>query len=44
VLVVGGDHGGVAGPLITWQTYQHVIKGMQSDAAEKVATLIFGPA
>ena len=35
---------GHSSPLITWQTYQHVIKGMQSDAAEKVAALIFGPA
>lgn len=33
---------GHTSPLITWQTYQHVIKGMQSDAAEKVASLIFG--
>jgi integrase len=33
---------GHASPLITWQTYQHVIKGMQTDAAEKVAALIFG--
>jgi integrase len=33
---------GHASPLITWQTYQHVIKGMQSDAAERVADLIFG--
>ncbi|MGH9119126.1 MAG: tyrosine-type recombinase/integrase [Acidimicrobiales bacterium] len=33
---------GHASPLITWQTYQHVIKGMQADAAEKVASLIFG--
>ena len=35
---------GHASPLITWQTYQHVIKGMQSDAAERVAALIFGVA
>jgi integrase len=34
---------GHSSPLITWQTYQHVIKGMQPDAAEKVAALIFGP-
>jgi integrase len=33
---------GHASPVITWQTYQHVIKGMQTDAAEKVAALIFG--
>lgn len=26
----------------TWQTYQHVVPGMQRDAAEKVAALIFG--
>jgi hypothetical protein len=35
---------GHSSPLITWQTYQHVIKGMQSDAAERVAALIFGSA
>ena len=35
---------GHSSPLVTWQTYQHVIKGMQSDAAERVADLIFGPA
>ena len=35
---------GHASPLITWQTYQHVIKGMQTDAAERVAALIFGTA
>jgi hypothetical protein len=28
--------------MVTWQTYQHVVKGMQSGAAEKVANLIFG--
>ena len=28
--------------LTTWQTYQHVVQGMQTDAAEKVAALIFG--
>ena len=28
--------------LITSQTYQHVIKGMQAGAAQKVADLIFG--
>jgi integrase len=33
---------GHSSPMITWQTYQHVIKGMQSDAAERVAALIFG--
>ena len=33
---------GHSSPLITWQTYQHVIKGMQTDAGEKVAALIFG--
>jgi hypothetical protein len=25
-----------------WQTYQHVVKRMQTDAAEKVSVLIFG--
>jgi hypothetical protein len=29
--------------LITSQTYQHVRKGMQAGAAQKVADLIFGP-
>jgi integrase len=29
--------------LITSNTYQHVIKGMQAGAAQKVADLIFGP-
>lgn len=33
---------GHSSPLITWQTYQHVIVGMQSNAAEQVADLIFG--
>lgn len=33
---------GHSSPLVTGQTYQHVIKGMQTDAAEKVAALIFG--
>lgn len=28
--------------MVTWQTYQQVIKGMQADAADKVAALIFG--
>ena len=36
------DRLGHSSPMITWQTYQHVIKGMQSDAAERVADLIFG--
>jgi integrase len=27
---------------VTWNTYQHVVKGMQADAAERVADLIFG--
>lgn len=38
------DRLGHSSPMITWQTYQHVIKGMQSEAAERVADLIFGPA
>lgn len=33
---------GHSSPVITWQTYQHVRKGMQTDAAEKVADAIFG--
>lgn len=36
------DRLGHSSPMVTWQTYQHVIKGMQSDAAERVADLIFG--
>ena len=32
---------GHSSPMITWQTYQHVIVGMQTDAAERVASLIF---
>jgi hypothetical protein len=28
--------------VITWTIYQHVVKGMQTDAAEKVADAIFG--
>jgi integrase len=33
---------GHSSPVVTWQTYQHVRKGMQSDAAERVAAAIFG--
>jgi integrase len=33
---------GHGSPTTTWQTYQHVVSGMQTDAAEKVAGLIFG--
>ena len=33
---------GHGSPMTTWQTYQHVVAGMQTDAAEKVAALIFG--
>jgi integrase len=33
---------GHSSPMVTWQTYQHVVKGMQTGAAEKVANLIFG--
>lgn len=33
---------GHGSPATTWQTYQHVVSGMQADAAEKVAALIFG--
>lgn len=35
---------GHSSPVITWQTYQHVSQGMQTDAAERVADAIFGPA
>lgn len=33
---------GHGSPATTWATYQHVVPGMQADAAEKVASLIFG--
>ncbi len=33
---------GHSSPVVTWQTYQHVRQGMQTDAAERVAGLIFG--
>lgn len=33
---------GHSSPVITWGTYQHVRKGMQTDAAELVADAIFG--
>ncbi len=33
---------GHGSPMTTWQTYQHVVAGIQTDAAEKVAALIFG--
>ena len=33
---------GHSSPMVTWTIYQHVVKGMRSDAAEKVANLIFG--
>ena len=33
---------GHSSPVITWTIYQHVVKGMQTDAAEKVADAIFG--
>jgi integrase len=33
---------GHSSPMVTWQTYQHVVKGMQTDAAEKVSALILG--
>ena len=39
---IASERLGHSSPLVTWQTYQHVIKGMQSDAAERVADLIFG--
>jgi len=35
---------GHSSPVVTWQTYQHVRQGMQTDAAERVADAIFGPA
>jgi len=27
-------------PMTTWQTYQHVVTGLQTDAADRIATLI----
>ena len=35
---------GHSSPVVTWSTYQHVVKGMQTDAAELVADSIFGGA
>lgn len=35
---------GHSSPMITWSIYQHVVQGMQTDAAERVAALIFEPA
>lgn len=32
---------GHSSPMVTWQTYQHVIQGMQADAADRVAALVF---
>jgi integrase len=34
---------GHSSPMVTWSIYQHVVQGMQTDAAERVASLIFGP-
>jgi integrase len=39
---IASERLGHSSPLITWQCYQHVVKGMQTGAAEKVAALIFG--
>lgn len=33
---------GHSSPVITWTIYQHVVKGMQADGAERVADAIFG--
>jgi len=33
---------GHGSPMTTWTTYQHIVPGMQTDAAEKVARLVFG--
>ena len=33
---------GHSSPMVTWTIYQHVVAGMQTGAAEKVAALIFG--
>lgn len=33
---------GHASPVVTWNTYQHVRKGMQGDAARRVADAIYG--
>lgn len=41
---VVSDRLGHSSPVVTWTIYQHVVKGMQSDAAERVATAIFGSA
>ena len=33
---------GHGSPATTWATYQDVVTGMQADAAERVAALVFG--
>jgi len=33
---------GHSSAVITWTIYQHVVTGMQADAAERVAAAIFG--
>ena len=33
---------GHSSPMVTWSIYQHVVAGLQTDAAERVAALIFG--
>jgi len=33
---------GHSSPVVTWSTYHYVRKGMQSDAAERVASATFG--
>lgn len=33
---------GHASPVVTWATYQHVRKGLRTDAAQRVANAIFG--
>lgn len=33
---------GHSSPVVTWGTYQHVVRGMETDAADRVAALIFG--
>jgi integrase len=41
-VTIGARRLGHGSPATTWATYQHVVTGMQADAAEKVAALIFG--
>lgn len=38
---VVADRLGHSSPKVTWDTYQHVVQGMQTDAAARVAAMVF---